>query len=1459
LGSEVPVFSAASERRAFGCLSALFQFRARRALLIRFKIVTPNPFTPLVMAALNEGLQEARIAMKIFSCWIEAGVLLALCGSTTFQVEANPIGGVASQGTAAFTTAGSQFTINTSDRAFINWQSFNIVAGETTTFVQPSSSSLVWNQIHDSNPSQILGNLNANGYVVLQNQSGFYIGGQAVLNSHGLLMTTAPIPAPSLSSGSAWSFGTPPPAAKIINYGQVNIANGGSAYLIASDIENNGTISAPGGRIGLYAGQRVLVSSSPDGRGLSAEVTLPEGSVDNEGHLIADGGNIALHAQVVNQDGLIQANSAQNRNGTIELVASEAINLGANSTVSASGDSTVTTSSTGGFVVLKSGGTFSDTLASTIDVSGGSGGLDGIVEIFGSGVSANTVASSIGNHYALLFNPVDITLSASPTDLSSSSPTFNASALSGYSQINLHAQDNIELSTPWVLGSSGVQATLGLTAGNSLTLDGSAAISAGNNWSVDLKAGAQLVSGSPPAPGQDGIYLKGSSYIQTKNGDISLFSPEEVIVNAGGVRTLTGGNIDVTTLYGDVNSGTSTSGFNYLSKAPYYTPFSVNIFGSISTASSLGGISTAGGGNVTINAGGNVASYLPTSSSSSVSGDPGTGAFGSQPGNVTITAGGSLFGHYVVVNGVGNINAGQDIGSTSLNAALSLVKGGWSLDAPNGNIYLQEVRNPNGVFNSIGSYGSGGNHLFDYDPLSFVDLTAGIGVFLTGQNLPRPNGGVPLLMPPTLDISAGSGGVVLQVPVAAPSGNTPVDLSQQDITLFPSANGNLRITTTDGGWLEGNGATVLMSDSAQNHWVPSDHTPPGPKPFTDTDHGSAPIELNNPDPVMINIAGTMDNIALKTSKATEITVRGDMTGSSFYGQNLHSGDATTIDVKGQILNPSSFNAVILDHGIQNVPSADLPPDTRNSWQTLLTIAVDPSKVASLDLSKVLSSQYAGYVNGLLLFGNSLQSSFAYNPKTLTLTFVGSMSPSVRDALDGPLTVLRYGPDGRPLVDPNIHHFITDTLSWAPLTKTKANSIDALYAISQGAPPLGNVSGAYVVGGPGEFDIHAGSLSLGNSYGILSVGNGKLLGVDYSYLAPYVTTTAKGASVNVIVDGDVEMPSSTIASFAGGNVSVTSLGGSMDLGSQYLVQFEAEIMLDNVGLGIYTSGGGNVNVNALGTINIDSSRIATFNGGNIIIESSQGDVDAGSGGNVSIPVNVFSPGANIRNQPFEYVFANGIVAQTLVNASQVAGSATVPGDITVKTPRGNIIANQGGILQEALNGSIAAGPTITLIAGSPGFSGGNIDLGNSGVIGGTVNITAGGKVTGLVISRQDSTVNAAQSFSGIVLSGGTANLSSAGAISGTIIGATGVNASGGGGVSATLLGQNVSVNGGSSQSTLGTATATATSQSAAGQASADAKEEVASSGVAGEDDEKKAKKHSLQHSSKRVTVILPKSG
>jgi hypothetical protein len=351
-----------------------------------------------------------------------------------------------------------------------------------------------------------------------------------------------------------------------------------------------------------------------------------------------------------------------------------------------------------------------------------------------------------------------------------------------------------------------------------------------------------------------------------------------------------------------------------------------------------------------------------------------------------------------------------------------------------------------------------------------------------------------------------------------------------------------------------------------------------------------------------------------------------------------------------------------------------------------------------------------------------------------------------------------------------------------------------------------------------------------------------------------------------------MLTSTIASLGGGNVNV-NVGGTINLGSPQLSGTRGGP--GDLAFGILSTGRGDVNVTAAGDVNINGSRIASYNGGNVSVESLAGNVNAGNGGAVEAFLYYYyvDPASGAARQLLGGVYGSGILATTLPvhkGASAVPGSAGLPGDITVQTPQGSIMASLGGIVQEALNGNLSAGPTITLTAGTPpsgdpqspdyfpGYKG-NIDLGDSGVIGGTVTATANGNITGLVISRQNTTINAAQSFSGTVLSGGTANLAAGGSISGTIVGVGGISASGGQGVSASLLSQNVSVAGVQAQSTLGTsASATTSSQSAAQQANSEAQQQVASNTSSDDDEKKKKGKEgpTLVRRVGRVTVILP---
>ena len=94
-------------------------------------------------------------------------------------------------GRAGVTVSGNQMTVTeTTTDAAINWNSFSIGSAADVTFVQPNASSVVLNRVLSANPSQIYGNLSANGIVFLINPQGVLIGHGAEVNVGGLVAST---------------------------------------------------------------------------------------------------------------------------------------------------------------------------------------------------------------------------------------------------------------------------------------------------------------------------------------------------------------------------------------------------------------------------------------------------------------------------------------------------------------------------------------------------------------------------------------------------------------------------------------------------------------------------------------------------------------------------------------------------------------------------------------------------------------------------------------------------------------------------------------------------------------------------------------------------------------------------------------------------------------------------------------------------------------------------------------------------------------------------------------------------------------------------------------------------------------------------------------------------------------------------------------------------------------------
>lgn len=222
----------------------------------------------------------------------------ALTGGSGYA-SANPEGGVVVGGAATIQTSGTQTTITqNTNRAAINWSSFNVNADETVRFNQPSSSSIALNRVRGNDPSNILGSVQANGSIFLINPNGIVFGQGAKIDAAGIIASTADMDTDRfMNTSGTFNFSIAGnPSAKIINQGQINARDAGLVGLVAPQIENSGIITARLGRIQMGAADIAAVDLYGDSL-ISLEVTNDQlKSIAQTGALYADGGLIQITA-----------------------------------------------------------------------------------------------------------------------------------------------------------------------------------------------------------------------------------------------------------------------------------------------------------------------------------------------------------------------------------------------------------------------------------------------------------------------------------------------------------------------------------------------------------------------------------------------------------------------------------------------------------------------------------------------------------------------------------------------------------------------------------------------------------------------------------------------------------------------------------------------------------------------------------------------------------------------------------------------------------------------------------------------------------------------------------------------------------------------------------------------------------------------------------------------------------
>ncbi|PIG29505.1 filamentous hemagglutinin family protein [Janthinobacterium sp. 35] len=245
-------------------------------------------------------------------------LLIAACFSAA---HANPVLPQVVHGQATFNQQGNLFTITNTPNTIINWQSFSVNPGEITRFLQQSAGSSVLNRITGQDPSKILGSLQSNGKVFLINPNGVLFGRDARVDVAGLVASSLALSNQDFLAGKM-HFNAGEQAGAVINQGTIHAGSGGQILLIAPNVENSGIITAPNGDVLLAAGHSVQLAdaANPD---LRVVLSAPADQAINVGQIVAQGGRIGMAGALLNQRGVLNANSAVvGENGKIVLKAS---------------------------------------------------------------------------------------------------------------------------------------------------------------------------------------------------------------------------------------------------------------------------------------------------------------------------------------------------------------------------------------------------------------------------------------------------------------------------------------------------------------------------------------------------------------------------------------------------------------------------------------------------------------------------------------------------------------------------------------------------------------------------------------------------------------------------------------------------------------------------------------------------------------------------------------------------------------------------------------------------------------------------------------------------------------------------------------------------------------------------------------------------------------------------------
>jgi filamentous hemagglutinin len=495
------------------------------------------------------------------------------------------------------------------------------------------------------------------------------------------------------------------------------------------------------------------------------------------------------------------------------------------------------------------------------------------------------------------------------------------------------------------------------------------------------------------------------------------------------------------------------------------------------------------------------------------------------------------------------------------------------------------------------------------------------------------------------------GQTIFNAPVQIPPfGDLPTNISlhslQQDLAIdlagdaimFPSSTGQL-VLYAGRDILGGQGA-LAMADSlpatvptAAN---PVANVPSGNDVVGGLSEFQGVIHTGDPEPALITAGRDIDDLQLDLPKAAQISAGRDILGLQYYGQNASASD-TTLITAGRDIAQNGTGAIIQVAGQGSLDVLAGRNVNLGVSQGITTIGNLkngnlPSTGADLGVAVgygTLGADYAAFVSDIIAPSSAYQADL--------IAYVEAQS----------------GDSG--------------------LTFAQAQKVFATYSATAQA---GLVDGIFY----NELLLSGRAANSGTGVGFAE----GYAAIDALYPASRNPTTSSPNPYS----GVLNLVSSQIYTLSGGSISILVPGGSIDVGLAFTPPTVSPKPASE--LGIVAEGAGNVDIYSLGNVNVNASRIFTLGGGNILIWSDLGSIDAGNGSKSSLSV----------PPPTIVINSDGTISLDYgASLAQGSGIRTIqtnpdvpPGNVDLDAPVGTVNAGDAGI-GAAGNINIAAARVI----------------------------------------------------------------------------------------------------------------------------------------------------------------------